>query len=125
MMTSRSAVIAISLIQVAGQQHGAALSGQRPEQGADPHHALGSRPLTGSSSISTGGSPSSAARCRAAGSCRGRTRRPPAGRAAEAHQVQHLIDAGAADPLLSARHSRWLRALRPPWNALASSSAPT
>ena len=47
--------------EMAGHQDGSPLGGQRPHQGADPDDALGSSPLTGSSNISTAGSPSRAA----------------------------------------------------------------
>ena len=86
----------------------------------------GSSPFTGSSNISTDGSPSSAAampsRCFMPRE-KPRTRLP-------ATLSKPVIPSASATrclpmPLLLAMHHRWLWALRPPCTAFASSSAPT
>ena len=51
--------------------------------------------------------------------------RPSVGDALEPDQLKHLGTRRVPMPLLCARHSRWSKARRPPWRALASSSAPT
>ena len=87
----------------------------------------GSRPLTGSSNISTGGSPSSAAAMPSR--CRMPSEKPPdlaPGRRAQAGLLEHLVDPAAAGCRCDcASHSRWLRAVRPGCSAAASSSEPT
>ena len=50
---------------------------------------------------------------------------PLVGHGGEPDEVEHLVDRPAGMSLVWARQRRWLRALRPGWNALASSSAPT
>ncbi len=86
----------------------------------------GSSPLTGSSNMRIWpGRRAARRRCRGAGPCRGRSPwtaswRPPPARPGRAPRRS-----GALGRLLDwARQSRWLRALRPPCTALASSSAP-
>jgi hypothetical protein len=86
----------------------------------------GSRPLTGSSSNSTGGSPSSAAAMpsRCAMPSEYLPARLPAALARPTIPSTSSTRR-VAMPLLAASAARCARAVRPGWNALASSSAPT
>jgi hypothetical protein len=86
----------------------------------------GSSPFTGSSNISTCGSPSSAA------AMPSRWLMPsenPLDRFPATPDSPTMSSTSATRrgemPLVYARHSRWFRALRPPWAARASISAPT
>ncbi len=85
-----------------------------------------SRPLTGSSNISTGGSPSSAtARPRR---CFMPSEKPPTRRPATASRpvsCRTSVTRWRPMPLLRAIEVMWARAVRPPCRAVASSSAPT
>ena len=86
----------------------------------------GSMPLNGSSIISTGGSPSSAAAMPSR--CRMPSENPPAFRRATACSPACPITSSTrsrARPWEWASHSRWLRAVRLGCSAAASSSDPT
>ena len=86
----------------------------------------GSRPLTGSSSISTGGSPSMAAAIPSR--CVMPSENPPVRLLATSRRptISSTSSARLAGrSWVWARYSRWLRALRPGWMLRASSSAPT
>src|SRR5215468_7659823 len=95
----------------------------RPRSQAIP---AGSRPLAGSSSSSTCGSPSRAAarprRCRMPRE-NPRTRRSAAPASPTCPSTSSTRMRGM--PAASARTRRWSRARRPGWNPLASSTAPT
>ncbi len=126
MMMRRSAVSDISLIRWLDRKM------VRPSAASDFSRFLthrtpsGSRPLTSSSSMRTGGSPSRAAAIPRR--CPMPREKPPARRrAALSSPTRSSTSAARARPipLLRARLSRWLYALRPPWKALASSIAPT
>ncbi|GIE78746.1 hypothetical protein Aph02nite_46960 [Actinoplanes philippinensis] len=85
----------------------------------------GSMPLNGSSSISDGGSPSSAAAMPSR--CRMPSENPPAARRATCRNPACSSTAStraAPSPCECAIHSRWLRAVRLGWSAPASSSDP-
>ena len=86
----------------------------------------GSSPLTGSSSISTGGLPSIAAAMPSR--CVMPRENPPARLLATSRNPTRSRTSSArlaGRPWVWARNSRWLRALRPGWRLRASSSAPT
>ena len=86
----------------------------------------GSRPLTGSSSSSTSGSPSSAAAMPSRWPMPSENlpaRRPAASASPTSPSTSSTRERGM--PLLAASARRWARPLRPGWNALASSNAPT
>ena len=86
----------------------------------------GSRPLTGSSNSSTGGSPRTAPAMPSRWSMP-RENPPARRRVAEASPTSSSTSSTRrpARPLDWAIHSRWSRARRPGWTAVASSSAPT
>src|SRR6266545_5277632 len=86
----------------------------------------GSRPLTGSSNSSTGGSPSSAAAMPSR--CRMPSEKPPVRRRATV--ASPTVSSTSCTrrrgrPPACASHSRWSQARRPGCSAVASSSAPT
>ena len=88
--------------------------------------ASGSRPLTGSSKISTGGSPSSAVAMPSR--CFMPSENVPARRPATASSPVNCstwVNRRRPMPLLWAMDSRWYQAVRLPCRALASSSEPT
>ena len=125
-MTSRwSAVSAISLIrwlETSTVRPSAASSRRNPRIQRMPS---GSSPLTGSSNISTAGSPSSAAAMPSR--CFMPSENPPTRAAATGQPGRASTSAtrGLAMPLLRRRPAGARRAVRPAWTALASSSAPT
>ena len=85
----------------------------------------GSSPLTGSSNMSTGGSPSSAAAMPSRCAIPARSPRLAARNRGEADELEHLVDAAAGGRCSRQPASRWSRARRPGCVAVASSSAPT
>ena len=126
-MTTRWSAVSSQLAhQVAGDEHGPALGGERPQQAADPPDALRVEAVDRlveqqhrrvAEQRAGDAEPLPHAEREAAG--------PPAGHGGEADRSSTSSTRRPGRPLLCAIQSRWLRALRPGWTAAASSSAPT
>ena len=113
--------------EVAGHEHGSALGGQPLEEGADPEDALGVETVDRfveeqhpGVAQERGGDPQPLAHPE------GELAGPPPRTVLETHHPEHLVDTRVRGiELVWATASRWLKAVRPGWMALASSRAPT
>ena len=115
-MTTRWSAVSSQLAhQVAGDEHGAALGGERPQQAADPADALRVEAVDRLVEHQHRRvAEQRRRRCRAAGACRARSRRRAAARRRRGRRARApRRRGGAGRPLLCASQSRWLRRAPP------------
>ena len=112
--------------QVAGHQHRTALVGQRPQEAAHPHDALGVHAVERlvqhqhrRVAEQRGGDAQPLAHAE------GVTARLPPGGLLQPGLADHLVDPAGVRPWERASQSRWLRPVRLGCSAAASSSEPT
>ena len=126
MTTSRSAVSAISLIRWLETRTVRPCRGQVAQQVAHPADALGVEAVDRLVEEQHAGvAEQRAGDAEPLAHAEGELAGPPVGHRGEPDDVEDLVDAPVGDVVGPGQERRWLRALRPGWNALASSSAPT